>query len=74
MNYAAFLRGLDPLSWEQRTISGLGIEVNRLRDHIRAVAGEMRAVAPPTVARSMEDAAIAQVLHRFADKLEGKEQ
>lgn len=72
MNYAAFLRGLDSLSWEQRTISDLSLEVIRMRDHIRAIAEEMRAEA------SRQDymdpgTPVLVLLNRFADKLEGKQ-
>ena len=83
MNYAAFLRGLDSLSWEQRTISDLSLEVIRLRDHIRAIAEEMRAESiamhvnthDPFVEPGTREAEItaAKLLAVFADRLEGRE-
>ena len=81
MNYAAFLRGLDSLSWEQRTISDLSLEVIRMRDHIRAITEEMRAEAnecTKLAQGSVYELAefrlrTAKTLGRFADKLEGKQ-
>ena len=44
-----------------------------LRDHIRAVAQEMRSVIPHGSKVTLSEAIHASVLNSFADKLEGKQ-
>ena len=44
-----------------------------LRDHIRAIAQEMRSVIPHGSKVTLSEAIHASVLNSFADKLEGKQ-
>lgn len=44
-----------------------------LRDHIRSIAAEMRAVIPHGSKVTLSEAVHASVLNSFADKLEGKQ-